>query len=425
MKATRREFIKQSSAAFSIAMLMPGLSISRPQQSGRKILALVQLGGGNDGLNTVIPYKDPRYHSLRPSIGFKEEELKDAEGNSTIINSEFAFHPALSELKGLFQQGRLAVVQGVGYPNPDLSHGISNLIWETADVSKQPRLGWLGKYADSALAGKSSLAAVSIGFNSLPRVLAASKVNPVAIRRLGESPFRVINAAETDNVLRAFRDNISREFPAGSFLEKLARVGANAERSGGQLQEAIEAYHSSVIYAEANPVAQALKTVAVLATVFPDATIFHVAFPSFYDTHARQIGTAEAPRNKHLGTHATDLKRLSEAIKAFYDDMVEQNLADDVLLMTYSEFGRRPNENASLGTDHGTASNLFVVGNKVKGGDFYGLQPSLNATDFDTAGNMRFTTDFRSVYATVLDRWLEGGDSEAVLGARFPLLGFL
>lgn len=425
MRATRREFIKQSSTAFSIAMLMPSLAVSRPQESGRRILVLVQLGGGNDGLNTVIPYKDPRYHSLRPAIGFNEEEFKDAEGNSTIINSEFAFHPALSELKGLFQQGRLAVVQGVGYPTPDLSHGISNAIWQTADVSRQARLGWLGKYADSALAGKSPLSSVAIGFNSLPLVLLASEVNPVLIRRLGESPFRVINAPETDNVVSAFRDNINREFPAGSFLEKLARVGANAERSSGRIQEALDAYHSSVIYKDTNPAAQALKTVAVLASVFPEATVFHVSYLGFFDTHARQIGTLEDPGNKFLGTHATDLKRLSEAIKAFYDDMVEQGLADDVMLVTYSEFGRRPNENASFGTDHGTASNLFVVGNKVKGGDFYGLQPSLNATDFDTAGNMRFTTDFRSVYATLLDRWLEGGDSEEVLGARFPHLGFL
>ncbi len=425
MAVTRRDFIKQSSAAFSIAMMMPALGLSRPQQTGRKILVLVQLGGGNDGLNTVIPYKDPRYRTLRPTIGFTEAELKDTEGNSTIINGEFAFHPALSELKELFDEGSLAVVLGVGYPNPDLSHDASNAIWQTADTTKQARVGWLGKYADSALADEPPLSAVSVGFNSLPRVLSASKVNPVAIRRLGESPFRVINTPETDNVVRAFRDNVNREFPADSFLEKLARVGASAERSSGRLQEALDAYHSSVIYSEMNPAAQALKTVAVLASVFPEATLFHVAFSSFFDTHARQIGTGEDPRNKSLGTHATDLKRISEAIKAFYDDMVEQGLADDVLLVTYSEFGRRPNENASLGTDHGSASNLFVVGNKVKGGDFYGLQPSLNATDFDTAGNMRFTTDFRSVYATVLDRWLEGGNAEEVLGARFPQLGFL
>jgi uncharacterized protein (DUF1501 family) len=165
--------------------------------------------------------------------------------------------------------------------------------------------------------------------------------------------------------------------------------------------------------------------VAIIASVFPEATFFHVAYASLFDTHARQIGTAQDPLNKLAGPHAVEMQRLSEAIKSFHDDMVEQGLADQTLLMTYSEFGRRPNENASFGTDHGTASNLLVVGDAVRGGDLYGLQPSLDSADYDTAGNVKFTTDFRSVYATLLDKWMPGGDSRRVLGGDFATLGFL
>ncbi|HKP13262.1 MAG TPA: DUF1501 domain-containing protein, partial [Blastocatellia bacterium] len=137
-------------------------------------------------------------------------------------------------------------------------------------------------------------------------------------------------------------------------------------------------------------------------------------------------GTAQDQfRNKLVGAHAVEMQRLSEAIKSFTDDMTEQGLADHTVLMTYSEFGRRPNENASNGTDHGTASSMFVVGNAVKGGDLYGLQPSLDPADYDAAGNVKFTTDFRSVYATLLDGWMPGGDSRRILGGDFAPLGFL
>jgi len=166
--------------------------------------------------------------------------------------------------------------------------------------------------------------------------------------------------------------------------------------------------------------------VAILATVFPESVLFHITYFGQFDTHARQIGAEQDQyRNRLTGAHAVEMQRLAEAIKSFNDDLSEQGLADQTVLVTYSEFGRRPNENASSGTDHGTASSLFVVGNAVKGGDLYGLPASLDPADYDAAGNVKFTTDFRSVYATLLDGWMPNGDSRRTLGGDFATLGFL
>src|SRR5262249_16930316 len=192
------------------------------------------------------------------------------------------------------------------------------------------------------------------------------------------------------------------------------------------LDQALASYHSTVQYNDNNPAARGLKSAAVLLNAFPDATVLHVSYPGAFDTHAFQIGsTADSFTNRLIGTHANEMQRIAEAIKAFMDDMTELGLADNVILMTYSEFGRRLNENNSRGSDHGAASTLLVIGNRVKGGNLYGTPPSLSSTDFDTAGNVKFTTDFRTVYATLLDRWMPGGDSQMVLRGTFPPIDFL
>ena len=432
MKTTRREFVKLSAGAISVTCLLPvGVQARRqeplPVNENRRILVVVQLSGGNDGLNTIIPYTDSRYHQLRPTLGFREEELKDSDGNSTIINSEFGFHPSLKELKELYTQSRLAVVLGVGYPDTDLSHEVSTKIWQSANINQGLGTGWVGRYADLVFDDQANLPAVAIGELSPPKIISSERVNIPLIARLGASAFEAkFYPLLRENIVSVFRDTNNRVFPPGSFIERVASTGAKAENNSGLLESVLDAYNPSVTYPEDNNAAQALKSVAVLVAAFPEASVFHVSYPSFFDTHASQIGSLEDQfRNKRIGAHAIDLKRISQAIKLFYDDMTGHGLGENVVLMTYSEFGRRPNENGSNGTDHGSASNLFVVGNKVKGGDIYGLQPSLKATDFDIAGNMRITTDFRSVYATLIDKWLPGGDSTAILGERFPHLGFL
>ncbi len=433
MATTRRQFIKRSAGAVSVSMLMPNLLLARGQDAAavdpsRRILLLIQMGGANDGLNTVIPYSNARYKSLRPNLGFLESELT-ANGTSTIIDSSLAFHPELVELKGFWDAGKVATVLGVGYPSPNLSHFSSTSVWMTASTSATGA-GWIGKYADLALVGKSGLSAVSIN-SALPQIMFANKVvipnitpsNNAA--NLFSSYTYQTDARFTgdrNNQVNSFRANSSRVFDAGTFLAALAGSSFDAEAGATLVQNTVSTYNSTVTYPAGSPLASPLKMVAQLATTIPESNIFHIAYGGF-DTHSGQI-TSAGGANRATGQHANLLRYLSEGIKAFLDDMTLQGLADNVVIMTYSEFGRRTAENASFGCDHGTASPLFVVGNKVKGG-FYGAQPSIEATALDRGGNMVFTTDFRSVYSTIIDKWLPNGDSRAVLGGSYANLGFL
>jgi uncharacterized protein (DUF1501 family) len=429
MATTRRQFIKRSAGALSAGLLMPQILFARRNSAAdprRRILVVLQLNGGNDALNTVIPYKDARYAALRPALAFKEEELKDAQGRPTLLNGEFALHPSMGGLKQMYDEGKMAAVLGVGYENPDLSHALSMDIWQAGNTVTGKRSGWLGRYADNVLQGRDELAGVVVGASFAQRVFRGERRTAPLVNKLGEGAFNIFSPAERANFTNTFRAINRREFAPGSFKEAITQASRSADKGSESLQNAVARYRSSVSYPETNPAALALKTVAVLASGLPDSYLFHVSYQGFFDTHARQIGSsADNYRNRLIGVHATEMRRLSEAIKLFYDDMKEHGLNENCLLMTYSEFGRRPYENASMGTDHGAAGNLLVVGDAVKGGDLYGLQPSLAASDFDAGGNLRFTTDFRSVYATLLDRWLAEIESERILGARFPHLGFL
>jgi uncharacterized protein (DUF1501 family) len=424
MPTTRRQFIKRSAGAVSASLIMPKLMFAQAQEpaaaSGRKIIVVLQLSGANDGLNTVIPYTDARYLSLRPNLGFREADL-NAGGTSFIINDKLAFHPAMSELKALYDAGKVAAVLGVGYPSANLSHFSSTDIWMTANLSGAGK-GWLGRYADKELKGQSGLTAVSIG--ALPKILYAEDVVVPSISSFATFTYQTDARFTGDrtNKLNTFTANNSREFVAGSFAELLAHEGKGALDSTLQVANAVSSYNSPVTYPNI-ALANAFKMIAQLATTISGTSVFHLSIGGF-DTHSQQIGTAaDQFRNRMVGQHFNLWRTISQSIDAFYKDMVAHNLGDQTLVMTYSEFGRRPNENASSGCDHGTASPLFVVGNAVHGG-LYGDQPSLATTALDSAGNMRFSTDFRAVYATVLDKWLET-DSQAILGQRFDNLGFL
>jgi len=433
MPINRRQFIKRSAVAVSVSLVMPKLwtgqaSAQQINAADRKIFVVIQMAGGNDGLNTVIPYADAKYQQLRPTLGFKDTELKDAAGNSTILNSNLGLHPALSEIKQLFDANRVALVTGVGYPAPNLSHFLSQDIWQTANTNGGAGNGWLGKYADQKLVGQSSLAAVSVG-GSLPKALFADHyVTPNISPAGGTDPFANYqyltdprNTGDKTNQLNAFKTTTTRSFEADSFLSALGKASFDAEEGAAQLRAAVAGYTSPVTYpTTGNQLASAMRMVAQIATTIADANLFYVQLGGF-DHHSAEIGSAQAPTDKTIGQHATLLGNLSKSIKAFYDDMAAHSLADNVILMTWSEFGRRPNENASIGTDHGTASVQMVVGNPIHGG-IYGEQPSLS--DLDSAGNIKFKVDFRSVYATILDKWL-GADSKAILGSQFANIGFL
>ena len=424
MATTRRQFIKQSAGAVSLSLVMPKLIFGQeqlPAAATNKVTVILQLGGANDGLNTVIPYTNSRYQSLRPNLKFTESDLASVSGQSFLLNGELGLTPGASELKTLYDQGKVAIVLGVGYPNPNLSHFSSTDIWMTANLSGSG-LGWLGRYADRELKGKTGITAVSIG--ALPKILYANDVVVPSISNFAQFTFQTDAryASDRSNKLNTFKTNSSRQFETGSFIEAIAMEGMGAIASTDQVQAAVGTYRSTVTYPNTG-LANSFKMIAQLAATIPAARLFHLSIGGF-DNHSQQIGTnADQFSNKLAGAHYNLWRQVSGAVDAFYKDMAEHGLEDDTLVMSYSEFGRRPNENASRGTDHGTASVMFVVGKKVNGG-LYGAQPSLETTALDSAGNMRFTTDFRSVYATVIDKWLES-DSRAILGNTFANLSFL
>jgi len=442
MAINRRQFIKRGAGAVSVSLIMPRLWMGGVAQGqeiaadpNRKIFVVIQLGGGWDGLNTVVPYTDSRYQTLRPTLAFKDTELKDETGASTILgNNPFGLNPAMGELKSMYDAGKVGIVLGVGYPSQNLSHFFATDIWQTANTTGAGN-GWLGRYADQNLLGKSGLSAVSIG-GGLPKAFYADKVViPNIAPAGGADPF--VNyqfqtdarfAGDKNNQLNTFKANSTRTFPASSFAAALAEAGFGAEEGAAQLRTAVQNYTPGATYPTANQpsatavnFASALKMVAQIITTIPDANLLYVQLGGF-DHHSQEIGTAaDNYRDKTKGALATLLKALSLGVKIFYDDLAAHGIADNVVMLAWSEFGRRPNENASFGTDHGTIEPLIVIGNPVHGG-IYGEQPSLS--DLDNAGNMKFKVDFRSVYATILDKWL-GADSQSILGAKYDNVGFL
>jgi uncharacterized protein (DUF1501 family) len=423
MATTRRQFIKRGLGMVTVSVALPQvwLSGARAETSDpdRKILIVLEMLGGNDGLNTVIPYTDSRYYSFRPTLGIKEAELKDAQGRSTIISDRFGLHPSMGQMKALYDAGKVAIVSGVGYPEPSLSHFLSADIWHTTNLTGKGD-GWLGRYSETALAGQPGLSAVSIGARP-PKTFTSSKVVVPNIFNFDLYSFQTDQkyAGNRSRKLDTFNALYSRSFPEDSFAGAVSNIGLDAVTGASRIGLAPAAYRSTVVYPANNPLAAGLKMLAQIITAIPEARLLYVQM-GFFDHHGQQIAGATS---KLTGQHATLLQYFSDGVKAFYDDMIEHELADKVMIMQWSEFGRRPNENNSLGTDHGTSSSLFIIGNPVAGG-LYGQQPSLEATALDEAGNMKFTVDFRSVYATVIDRWL-GGDSREVLGASFENVGFI
>jgi uncharacterized protein (DUF1501 family) len=406
----------------SLSLLMPKvlLTDAQAQTANRRIFVVIQLGGGNDGLNTLIPYTDSRYLSLRPTLAFRDTELVDAQGKSMILDSQFGLHPALTQLKDLYDANRVAIINGVGYPSPNLSHFTSMDIWHTAKPTSPTGTGWLGRYADEKLAGQSGLVAASIG--TLPKSLYGDQVVVPSISSFQNYTYQTDPrfAGDRNNQINTFNANNNRTFDAESFAESIAEMSVDAVAGAAQVQAAVATYTSTVTYPAApNPLSAALRMAAQLITTLPQANLLYVQMGGF-DHHSAQIQT-QGGTNKLAGIHFTLLRYFAEAVKAFYDDMAAHGLADNTLMMEWSEFGRRPNENASFGTDHGTSSQMIVIGNPVVKG-VYGQQPSL--TDLDGAGNLKFKVDFREVYATILNKWLNA-DAQEILGGSFADVGFL
>ena len=283
MAINRRQFIKRTAGAVSVSLIMPKSwmgGVARGQaidpDPTRRILVVIQLGGGCDGLNTVVPYTDSRYQALRPTIGFKDTELKDETGASTILGAApFGFNPAMGELKSLYDAGKVGIVLGVGYPNQNLSHFFATDIWQTANTTGAGN-GWLGRYADQTLLGKSGLSGVSIGSGGLPKAFYADHVVIPSIAPAGGADPFINYAFQTDgrfagdrnNQLNAFKKNNTRSFPAGSFASALAEAGFGAEEGAAQLRAAVQNYVPGATYPTANqPSATAVSFASALKMV--------------------------------------------------------------------------------------------------------------------------------------------------------------
>ncbi len=384
MTPGRRAFLRLASLApFAGA---GGLARALALPQSRKLLVLVELKGGNDGLNMVVPYADPRYAALRPRLAIARDQvvkLTDAAG----------LHPSLAPLGPIWGARQLAVVQGVGYPQPNLSHFRSIEIWDTASKSDQYlEAGWLARaFALSPSPASFTADGVVVGPNAMgplagPGARAIALSNPERFLRNArlahaEGPSR--NAA-LDHILRVERDVI-----------------VSAQR--------LQAGRAFAAQFPRGPFGNAAVTAAQLAANEAGIAVVRLSLASF-DTHANQ-----------LGTHAALLKQLGEGLAALREALVEIGRWDSTLIATYAEFGRRPRENESGGTDHGTSSAHLVLGGAVKGG-LYGAPPALDRLDGN--GNLPFAVDFRSYYSTFLARWW-GMDAAAVVGTGFRSLDFI
>lgn len=398
MTTTRREFLSLVSWGLTVPAFLgrTGLAASAAGKPGAKdtILVVVQLTGGNDGLNTVIPYADEEYARLRPTLKIAPDQVRK-------LNDHVGLHPSMDGLAGLLQQQALCVVQGVGYPNPSQSHFRSMDIWQAGSIAETLTEGWAGK-AMKALPGSPAfhLAAPN---ESAPLALAGAPVRAPSITSLEEFQLRTAAASGADKQAQRAVIEGAAKTPAGgpNLLDFVRRTAVNTYDSSRRLQEIGKNYQPKVSYPNGG-LANRLKLAAQLIDADLGARVFYVSIDGF-DTHANQ-----------QNAHANLLREVSEAVTAFYMDMAARGHKDRLLVLTFSEFGRRARENGSRGTDHGSAAPMLLIGGKVKAG-VVGAHPSL--TQLET-GNLKHHTDFRQVYAAVLDQWL-GVSSRDVLGQKF------
>ena len=418
---TRRLFLQRGCALASLAATVPcfiersalgmlgdPLLSSNPGVPDERILVIVQLGGGNDGLNTVIPFGDDEYYRARPQIGIRGPGAPAQNGQASALaleaNRGLGLHPNLEGLKTLYDEGVVSVVQGVGYPNPNRSHFTSMDIWQTGRLDAKGS-GWLGRYFDNTCNGTPKPeAAIAIGRNA-PLALEGDVQKPIAFE--GASLFRW-NGQDLHSSLKEPYDRINRAGTVGFPTEGAAdtqkaflmRTALDAQVSSDRIRAAV-AKQPLVAY-PGHALANQLKMIGAMIRDGMPTRVYYASIGGF-DTHGGQ-----------LGTHANLMRQLGESLLAFQRDLKEQKNDARVTTMVFSEFGRRVKQNASGGTDHGTAAPMFLIGPAVKPGVF-GAHPSL--TDLDQ-GDLRFGVDFRSVYASVLDDWMKA-QSEKVLRGKF------
>ena len=369
------------------------------------VLVILQLSGGNDALNTVIPYSDPLYRDNRPKVGIPEDQV-------LAINDTIGFHPAMGPIKKLYDEGKVAIIQGIGYPNPSRSHFRSMDIWHTCEPTKVGDEGWVGRaLRDIDPQKENVLTGVNFG-RGLPRALAVPGVPVASVGNL--ETYGVLTGIEAEDqrlmALETFSRTYSPMLGKGPVLSYFAQTGLDALKGADILSTALDNYSSSVQYG-GDDVAQYMKNIVQTHLAHLGTRVLYTTAPyNSFDTHAGE-----------LANHTRLWTQTSQAIGAFYDDLKEHNATDNVVLFVFTEFGRRVHDNGS-GTDHGAGGHAFVIGDAVKGG-LYGEYPSLEAGKL-MEGDLHFNNDFRGTYATLLERWM-GLDSKPIVGGSFEQLDFL
>jgi uncharacterized protein (DUF1501 family) len=385
---SRRDFLMRSvglgSGALSLGVPLPGLwqraATAAEPRADLPILVVVELTGGNDGLNTVIPHADDVYHKSRPTLRIEPNKVLK-------LDDRIGLHPAMKDLHALWDSGELAVVQGVGYPNPNRSHFRSMEIWQTGVLGPAPPAGWLGRAAD----GNPALRLCHVGPQSVPLAIRGRKAVPSTLASPADyhlaSGAGLIDLSVADHSGDPVLEQVRRQFTAARELS--ARIAAIPAGSG-----------------PSNPSSDTLEgrleTIRRLIEADSGFRIYYTAQEGF-DTHASQ-----------RYTHQDLLRKVSQGVAGFLKNLKPSRLDERVVVLIYSEFGRRLKENASAGTDHGTSAPVLLAGKPVKGGR---IGPSPDLTHLDDGGDPRFTTDFRDVYATLLRRWM-AVDPESIMGRR-------
>jgi len=418
---TRRAFVGRGLMLASASLAAPGFvqasALGLPSPTAwldslagvpeDRVLVIVQLSGGNDGLNTVVPYGMDEYYRARRGIGIAQDQALDLGGRMGL-----GLHPALAPMKAMYDAGRCALYQGVGYPNPNRSHFKSMDIWHTADTTGTGA-GWLGRYMDAECVGfgkgesgslEGSPAGVAIG-RTAPLAMQGGKVKPVAF----ETPdlFRWLGE-DHDPGLKGAYDALNRrqakaDSGGGSNAAFLTRTALDAQVSSDLIRKAVAS--PPLVEYPGNPLARQLAMIARMIGAGLKTRVYYATLGGF-DTHAGQGG--------RYGRHAQLLGQFAQSVRAFYRDLKEQGNDARVMTLTFSEFGRRVSQNASGGTDHGTAAPMFLFGPMVRPG-VHGDHPSMRNLD---DGDLRHTLDFRHVYAGVLEKWM-GAQSRGVLQGRY------
>jgi uncharacterized protein (DUF1501 family) len=386
-------FLNRTTAALT-AQALRGTSFEKHPE---RILVVLELSGGNDGLNTVVPHGDPAYYRARPRIGIPAREVLK-------VDDHFGFHPAMVGFERLYKDGRMSIVHGCGYDHPSLSHFSSMSYWHTGVPNAGEPLGWLGRIADDHLDPATRNLIVNIG-TSQSLAVRSGKHSPLVFD--DPTRFRRDGTDEQKHVLAALGGEAAHA--SNATLDFLAATARNAVDSSDFVRQASASYRTPIDYGIGNAFGGGLQRVAALINAGMKTRLYYVAYQgNAFDTHVQQGDV-----------HSRLLMYTADAVRAFLDDIARIGRADDVAVMMFTEFGRRVEENGSLGTDHGTATPMFLFGKRVKPG-LYGRPPSL--TDLDD-GNLKMTTDFRSVYATAIKEWLGYDDTDAILKGRFDTLG--